>query len=348
MKRITILLLTAVVLLTSCVRNVDNPSDSSETTEPPETTITTTDTTTTEPQIILTHEQQLLKSIEEKSKGTVVLYDYADYGGLGEFVMFAIVSDGDWIFSDSHMYYYASHRHDVVGDLWFADGSDTQLIKRGGIMVQFREFSGDRYVFFEPFSVVGAPWYVITVRDGQLYEPAVSFTGGGFNNYEGDDLVYATRTYDWGILDGGVTYKPYWLYYDEELRDFVEYGAIEITLEQLMTFENHEQIIKEIDEYNVIALKNRNAIYEIISIFYRGNGYIHVNIQLLSDEFEYEFLLDSNRHITAKYDGKTITELTEGYYDWDRTEGTPIQGGLYLPALCPEAAVFPDITDLFD
>lgn len=347
MKKIIALTFVTAVLLSGCNKNTNNIdvtetstqiSDTSISTLTTEVTTVTIKTVSSEPTVInippsdLSDEKlDLWNSIAEQVDKEIVFYDIADYDNDGSLEMFAVVG---WVEEDEDIYSSVFlvdvKTHYAVGNIWFASDKGTEKLT-ANIMedyfageIWFMEFGFDKYLIYEVNSATGLPFDIYGVRNGELFISEISGIGMALRYNEYGELIYRHSTYDiytTGESMNGIahSWKPYWLYYDEEVRDFKEYGGIKITLEQFMTFKNAKSVI-DLTEGN-----------EITAIYYRDNGIINVNHRIYEDNNDYY----SNSYIIVHYSGKEIISMEN-------------EDGIYLPALCPEIAVYPDITELFD
>jgi hypothetical protein len=259
---------------------------------------------------------RLWNSIAECADGEIVFYDIDDYDGDGNLEMFAVVGR----FREDEDFEY---RTVYIGEFWTADNQGAGFFDfvQGGYFIDFLQLGMDKYFTAQIAQTNGFSCYIAGVRNGQWYEPSVSGCGMDLRYNENNELVYTQSAFDCAH-----TWNDYWLYYDEQARDFKEYGGVEITLEQLKTFKNYEIALGSIKED------------EIHSILYRGNGIINVNRLI---KYDSDYIVYTN--ITVRYTG---IEITGVFYT--NADGINDGRGKYLPALCSEAAFYPDITGLFE
>jgi hypothetical protein len=145
-------------------------------------------------------------------------------------------------------------------------------------------------------------------------------------------------TYD-GRTDGsGHSFKPYYVFWDEDAREFREYGAIEITREQLLLFAGAAEILNDILQGDINSEEQDEPI-ELVNILYRGNGLIHINCRqkfessnfgTLYDPFFYELYYNSRKQSVALHDVDNDPNFPSG------------NRGHYAAALYPDIAVYPE------
>lgn len=155
-------------------------------------------------------------------------------------------------------------------------------------------------------------------------------TGMCLTYIEGNDFVTHDSTFDnsttGSAIDGiGHTWKPYYLFWNGS--DFSEYGGIEITEEQFLQTDNGKTFIDRIKSEGGIVGK----------IFYRSNNIININYYTVDESLsEYE---RSNKNITLKLDGRTLSEIETG-------AGFETGAGIYVAAMFPDIAVYPEKWDI--
>jgi len=270
-------------------------------------------------------EKRLFDSIEKRSGARITLFDAADYEGNGEVVMFAVAD----------------------GNLWFANGKEVKLIEEyvntdlyGG--VSFFQTGNYRYAVNMPFTATAfLTCTVYGVKDGECFLSNLSYVGRWTHMNKYGDVVCEFSTHE-GFDAFQVT--DYCFFHNDDSRTFSEYGGKEITLSQFMQFDGADRVIAFIDgamndEFTDGWANSDDYIkegYEIYGIYYRGNGVVNINTR-------YYYITDEgqktetyfNRFFNVRTTGKKIIEVF-GYGN-----------GYYKAALCPEIAVYPDITKIF-
>jgi len=270
-------------------------------------------------------EKRLFDGIEKRSGAQITLFDAADYEGNGEIVMFAVAD----------------------GNLWFANDSEAKLIEEyvntdlyGG--VSFFQTGKYRYAVNMPFTATAfLTCTVYGVKDGECFLSNLSGVGRWTRVNKYGDIVCEFSTHE-GFDAFQVT--DYCFFHNDGDRAFGEYGGTEITLSQFMQFDGADGAIEFIGgamngEFTDCWGNSEDYIkegYEIFGIYYRGNGVVNINLR-------YYYITDEgqktetyfNRFFSVRTTGKKIIEVY-GY-------GI----GYYKAALCPEIAVYPDITGMF-
>lgn len=238
-----------------------------------------------------------------------------------------------------------------LGEMWFAGKNGAKLVPwewTGGDFY-FLNVGNDKYIVMYLPSSNWYPCFIFGSRNSELYyaeevsdykylpeDGELNISAIFLNFNDNGELIMTESAYDCTVPNiGGHSWKEYWFYYDEEERKFKEYGGVELSLEQFMTFSNAEDVIALVGEEQ-----------EICSVIYRENGIINVN---LSQKYSFESPIDYfevseiyyQNYITVRFKDKEI-------YQIDDQEGYSVGLGAYLPALIHEIATYPDVTGLFD
>ena len=120
----------------------------------------------------------------------------------------------------------------------------------------------------------------------------------------------------------GHTYKIYFLYWAGD--DFVEYGGISLTREQLLQVNGAQAVLDTIT----------NAGYTIDEIYYRANNIINVNYHNGNKQNDYCYY-----HVTLVYKNNTVI-TPEGFSE--DTLDNFYWSGIYVATYFPEIATYPD------
>lgn len=142
-----------------------------------------------------------------------------------------------------------------------------------------------------------------------------------------NEIVMISSDYDEYIdADGistGHTWKPYWFYYKDG--KIYEYGGIEMTQEDLNGFQDAAQIISEDTGENV---------WDVDSIYYRGNGIINVNFSAKDENggsdrmFEVLRLYKGENGLAVKKEFDSEEMIYEGNYKPAVTDNVTYPEGL--------------------
>jgi hypothetical protein len=274
-------------------------------TTPPQ---TTTVSETTAPIIYNDDEQTLKNLITEKTAKELLLWEYGDFDNDGTFEAFAFTGK----FSDAN-----------GGSLWLVNSKGMQSI--GNLVCdEIRSFSCDKNRFIYTYYRGAINRQEIWGVNGEdFYKAPISDAGIDLSVDENENITLLAVAvdnitfYDDNI-NGANTWKPYYFYYEN---GFHEYGGSEISLEELLEFENADTYVEEI--------KNLNG--EITNILQRPNGIININYRIPDTEVDY---LKWNYYYTLKIADEKVTHITDNpdKPEWD--------SGVYLPALLPEIATY--------
>lgn len=145
---------------------------------------------------------------------------------------------------------------------------------------------------------------------------------GGYIQYNNNkSIICKTAPIDIGYDSSfgsfsGRSVKDYWYYCDSEYPYYHEYGGINITKEQFLSFDGAQEILSSING-------------EIIDILYRANGIININVKH-SNGKDYTM----GNYMLGYNDGKV--RIIQDEYGNDEGEG------FYLAAFNPEKAVYPE------
>ncbi|MCM1524651.1 MAG: hypothetical protein NC120_09370, partial [Ruminococcus sp.] len=247
------------------------------------------------------NENELKILLEQTDNENLLFWNYSDYDGDKEKEVFAVTGKEDIVFG---------------GDLWFISSERIDYLG---------EVSGDSIFVFAvndntKFFCVSSKMYenysrLWGVRDGTAVEMPISNVGQQFTFDGKSDFKITQSALDGMSLGGGHTHKEYYFYYDHNDKCFYEYGGTEITVNDLLQFENGERI------FNDIVDKGG----KITSVLKRNNYIINVNYTIPeTDTLQY---FDWNYNITLKIHENNVYVIEENE-------------GIYLPALVPEIAVY--------
>ncbi|WP_026528812.1 hypothetical protein [Butyrivibrio sp. VCD2006] len=255
---------------------------------------------------------------------------FDDFDGNGTYegtVYVGAGPDSDFGWCEGTVYYVNSEECKKIysGTLADMDGNVFRVID-----------AGDRkFILFDEAYVTALVTYVYYVDDAVLKESNISRFGDISSDTDLQNIVMSFSTYDGfctyekGQEDSpdwtGHTWKPYYFYYDEEKKDFMEYAGSEITRDEL----------EEIVGFD-LATEIENEDYQIDNILRRKNGIVNVNYS------KKEVLEDGTIDIT--YNNATYDEKTGTFVDVWETGNNGWQdsnyGGIYMDALNVGMAVY--------
>jgi len=261
-------------------------------------------------------EAALRALLEAEIKQQILDFKYDDYDGDGTFEAFAFMGEAQNPEEDE------GYR----GEIWFVNEQGAQQLEEASRhsiywgLLDVLVFGERKFAAATTFGQTGGLVNVWGVKDGEPYLEKISGNGYSLEQIDDTNLLLWQTTLDFGYYDGilmGRTYKPYWFYWDGE--SFREYGGTKITKEQLRKCDGAAEIL--------------DGIYGIVGdIFYRGNGIININHTVLQSEGDI-----NNEYVTLRLNGTKIS-IDDTYEN---------VGGIYLSALAPDIAVYPDLPEVF-
>jgi hypothetical protein len=301
---------TAATFETTTTAETTTKAAITETTPPQTTTVSET----ASPVIYNDDEQTLNNLITEKTGKELLLWEYGDFDNDGAFEAFAFPGEINEFDKKS-------------GTLYLVNSIGLNIIQGETYGIDVFTFTFDEYTF-AAMVYYGTMEYsrIWGVNGKEAYEPPISRIGQQFTVDENGEMTIIQSAFDNftmgddGIPNGAHTWKPYYFYYDN---GFCEYGGSEISLEDLLTYENADTYIDEIENLNG----------EITNILRRENGIININYKVQNPNALY---LKWNYYYTLKLSDEIVTHITDNpdKPEWDN--------GVYLPALLPEIAVYSD------
>ena len=271
-------------------------------------------------------QSEVSSSLKSKlqNKTSETIYDFCcdDFDGDGTYEAFAATSSQKLTLdSDS-----------AIVDIWFInDISVTKIKSKLGASILLKDYDNN-YQFIQKYEykdnkfVVVKEWYTTGdlayfwyVKNGQYVYDSKASGKLCFFSPDGDYEWFTGchSTYDSTTSGSGHTWKPYYYYFDNGLK---EYGGISITESQLAQITNGESVVAEVKKHGAIS-----------SIIARGNGI--VNINYTSGGY--------NKNLTLLYCDNTINYVNLNYYSNDAFENA-VDSGVYKTAYIPEIAVYPD------
>ena len=258
--------------------------------------------------------------IIEESKGEIVYSHYNDFDSDGICEMFAIVGK---IMDDDT----------ISGEIWFVNQQGAYKIEKSRDYWKYPNvylFDDDIFIAFNEYYTTGTITYLWGVQDTKPFQPSLTEKANGFaiNNYNevviSDDTYDAAKTIydDWKVLPDdeqwtGHTWNQYYYYWNGN--SFREYGAIEITIDELLQIDGTNEMVEYIN----------NSDATINEIYYRKNNIFQINYQ--KEERETNATTTYYNNITFRYIGKRVT-----------LEECEFGEGIILRALNTSLAVYPD------
>lgn len=293
---------------------------------------------------------------------------YTDYNYDGNFEMFAVVTPLEEVIT-LHKGTYANKEEALLfkfGQLWFVNQDGARNIS----LTDSRDATYAYWGVFDFLLSIGEDKFFPCVKAGHFVERLLK-NDEPLKNVEfySDEELYTDIVYLWGVTpsgepyqaelsgygcdillnddneielfcstldfyyDGhfmGRTWKPYYFYWDGT--SFKEYGGTPISIDSLYSINGSKKLLEQVDT----ALKKIVKDVQIGEIYYRENGVININYRCKEndshyDDYDFDYV---NYNVTLRYEDKKL-KIVSGESDLFRE-------GMYLPALLPQIAIYPD------
>ncbi|MCD8130155.1 MAG: hypothetical protein LUE16_02570 [Lachnospiraceae bacterium] len=249
-------------------------------------------------------EETLWEILETYTDETVLTFIYDDFDGNGVYEAFAFCGEEN----EDQIY---------IGVLYFiTENGVTALRERDGYwtMGDVIYFEDSRIVSISEYFTTGSLGYYYRVNGEEVIELAVSGKAGTLYEDEKGRISMTDSRYD-AFIDGtGRTWNVYYFYWDNDLKELMEYGGTLISENEFLVYEGAEDILE--------AIKGDG--YRITSIYLRKNGIINING---SDG-------ERNVNVRVKYENGAVEvyplENGYGYYE----------EGIIYEAMLPEIATY--------
>ncbi len=277
---------------------------------------------------IIENDSQLIMSessykniIEEKSQNEIVYSHYNDFDSDGICEMFAIVGEE----TDSDI---------IRGEIWFANQQGAYSIEESKYYWKYPDvylFDDNIFIAFNEYYSTGTITYLWGVQNGKPFQPSLTEKAHGLtisNEYK--EVVVTGEAYDamkeifdnWEVLPRdeqwtGHTWNKYYYYWNGE--SFREYGAIEITVDELLQIDGTNELVEYIENFDAT----------INEIYYRSNNIFQINYQ--KEERGANATTTHYNNITFRYTGESVI-LDECEFG----------EGIILRALNTSLAVYPE------
>jgi hypothetical protein len=258
-----------------------------------------------EPLVYSDGEATLMKLLEDKKDEELFFWEYGDFDSNGAYEALAFAGN------------------DTAGTIYLVNSDGLTEMFHEYTDVDISSFSFGEYTFFSlVYNGVADYSMVWGVDEYGLYDTVISKIGQKFSIDENGEMIINHSTFDnitfnEGVINGAHTWKPYYFYYDN---GFHEYGGTEISLDELLSYENANTFIEQI--------KSEGG--EITNILKRPNGIININYTVYDPDanirWNYNITLLEEDGIVS-LNNKSLTEPA-------------MNRGVYLPAMVPEIAVY--------
>lgn len=288
---------------------------------------------------------------------------YTDYNHDGNFEMFAVVTPREEV-TTLHKVTYANREESlrfICGQLWFVNQDGARNISltdsrdatyaywgvfdillsisedkffpcvKAGPFVERLLKNEEFYSDEELYSDIVYLWGV--TPSGEPYQTELSGYGCDIILNDDNEIELFCSTHDF-YYDGcflGRTWKPYYFYWDGT--SFKEYGGTPISIDSLYSINGSKKLLEQVDS----ELKKIVKDVQISEIYYRENGIININYRCKEndshyDDYDFDYV---NYNVTLRYEDKKLI-IVSGEFDLFRE-------GMYLPALLPQIAIYPDV-----
>ncbi len=270
-------------------------------------------------EVIYMSETSFKNEISKKVHQSIVYSHYNDFDSDGMCEMFAIVGGEEY-------------NNTISGELWFVNQRGAYKIEETKIYWMYPNaylFKDNIFIAFEEYYSTGSITYLWGVKDGKPFQPELTSKSNGFEINKYNEIVLTDSSYDgmriipddWKNLPEDEqwivhTYNQYYYYWDGT--NFREYGALEISTENLLEIEGSKELLDYVKDLGAT----------VNEILYRNNNIIQINYQ--KEVHEGDSTVTYFNHISFRYEGKKI-EL----------EDCEIGGGNFHKALNTSLAVYP-------
>lgn len=272
-----------------------------------------------------TNKNDLVTELKNVVINDIIETFYEDFDSDGDYELLAFTGNlnDDGILDKSKVWYVDKNgvkllsNRGGLGIVYHSEYAPAMITQKDNILIQYQYKWGNGNVKTTIFTLKNGSPYVYD------YDGYLDNTSNGYIlEHEAYDGVITKEKFEKSLFSGTVrTTKKYWYYWDTDENCLKEYGAIPISQEQFLEFNGAENILNSI------------TTGDIYNILYRDNGIINVNI---IEEFDGWQKNDSYHisHLVVQYNENSV---------WIANNiRTQIGEGLYLEALVPDNAVYPE------
>ena len=258
------------------------------------------------------------------------LYDFVadDFDLDGKYEAFAVLGRFTGYESAGDIYFVTENGAEKINDETYYLAPDRYPVFDMGD----RKFYRVWHVF-----TTGESAYVYGVKDGKWYEQDISQRGQDLERVGlSDDFTIVNGSdYDMGYFaeehaTSGHTWKTYYLYWNGE--EFREYGGIEITEEEFLSYENAGHFLE---------LAEENGCF-VSGILYRGNGLINLNMTKRdfygNEDYYYFSLIPSDGGLEFLRTDYSVSSMLRGEDEFT-ANACP---GIMKPAFLEDIADYPE------
>ncbi len=215
---------------------------------------------------------------------------------------------------DGHKEMIGVYADDLLWQVWYVS-SNGDICKHLPITsqgfdqcnLQLVEFDDETHVVVNTYNMMGnnKHYSILALKDKQI-QALVPDQYGYVSQNENGDILLNVEAYD-GYYDSasGIymlhTWKDSYLYYENGA--YKEYGALKLSEEQFMQYDNAANVLSDI-----CHAQNSDRIE--FSYFLRENGIVHVNCSLTDEDESIQFF-----YYTLQTDGRHLTGGLGNVYD---------------------------------
>lgn len=211
-----------------------------------------------------------------------------------------------------------------------AEDNYLYFVTDNSIEIATENFSAE---YFQSYCM-GNRWFVrltdlysemlFTVIEGKAVEYNIysenNGSGAYFEMIAYNQCSLSFADFDYSVDGVGRTYEKHYFYWDENNLSFKEFGAIEISRDELLRCNGTANVLEMIE----------NNGFLVKEILYRGNGVIDINCSNGEINSCVSLLVSSDGNVV--YEDNSYLDSTVLY----------VENGLCQKAICPELAVYPE------
>ena len=242
-------------------------------------------------------ETELLAIMESSSKHKIENYVYTDMDHDGTNELIGVYSNEMGLYQT----WYCS-----------GDGKTCVLVHQNNdgmdaCEIELLNIGNETHVVLNAYRMMGTGknYSIIALRNKEII-CLISNKYGHVSMSDGGDITLDVEAYD-GMYDpsiGGLilhTWKDTYLFFDGDT--YKEYGALEISEQEFLEYQNSQEIKNEIES----ELRQSNTVSLEFTFFKRKNGIMHIQCNVYGDSGEIQY-----GYYTVRYEGKKLnTNLGE-------------------------------------
>ena len=239
------------------------------------------------------HDRQMLALLDEACGSEIYVYASVDMDQDGENEMIGVAND-----SGCFVWYCSSDLkscYEVMQMSWHDDCTIKQI-----------EHDEEIHVVVDGYNWMGTgkSYSILALHDGAI-EVLVDDNYGYVYMNEEHDIILDIETYD-GIYEKTDdiwimhTWKDTYLYYEDG--KYKEYGALRISEEEFLKYDNAQELLDEIEKEN----QGEDVVEIRHSYFIRENGIVHIQCEVEEYDAEYNNESITYFHYTLRENGNRL------------------------------------------